>query len=62
MRIVSVTGTNGKPVVTQLLAQGLRLARSALRLDRTLGSGFYGNLISSQFTTPDPLAVQSHVS
>ena len=59
MRIVAVTGTNGKTSVTQLLAQGLDLLGQRCGLIGTLGSGFYGNLISSQFTTPDPLAVQA---
>ncbi len=48
-----------KPDVTPVISTRARLARSALRLDGTLGSGFYGNLISSQFATPDPLAVQA---
>lgn len=59
LRVVAVTGTNGKTSVTQLLAQALDLLNQRCGLIGTLGCGFYGNLASGQFTTPDPLAVQA---
>lgn len=59
MRVVAVTGTNGKTSVTQLLAQALDMLDQPCGLIGTLGCGFYGNLVSGQFTTPDPLAVQA---
>ncbi len=59
MRVVAVTGTNGKTSVTQLLAQASDLLGQRCGLIGTLGCGFYGDLVSSHFTTPDPLAVQA---
>ncbi|HHX36099.1 MAG TPA: UDP-N-acetylmuramoyl-L-alanyl-D-glutamate--2,6-diaminopimelate ligase [Gammaproteobacteria bacterium] len=59
MRVVAVTGTNGKTSVTQLLAQASDLLGQRCGLIGTLGSGFYGNLTSGHFTTPDPLTVQA---
>lgn len=59
LRVVAVTGTNGKTSVTQLLAQALDLLDQRCGLIGTLGCGFYGDLVSGQFTTPDPLAVQA---
>ncbi|MDY0249015.1 MAG: UDP-N-acetylmuramoyl-L-alanyl-D-glutamate--2,6-diaminopimelate ligase [Pseudomonas sp.] len=59
MRVVAVTGTNGKTSVTQLLAQASDLLDQRCGLIGTLGCGFYGELISGRHTTPDPLAVQA---
>lgn len=59
MRIVAVTGTNGKTSVTQLLAQALDLLGQPCGLVGTLGSGFYGSLTQGHYTTPDPLTVQA---
>ena len=59
MRVVAVTGTNGKTSVTQLLAQASDLLGQPCGLIGTLGSGFYGNLTSGYYTTPDPLAAQA---
>ncbi len=59
MRVVAVTGTNGKTSVTQLLAQASDLLGQPCGLIGTLGSGFYGSLTSGYYTTPDPLAAQA---
>ncbi|WP_205341090.1 UDP-N-acetylmuramoyl-L-alanyl-D-glutamate--2,6-diaminopimelate ligase [Denitrificimonas caeni] len=59
MRVVAVTGTNGKTSVTQLLAQASDLLGQHCGLIGTLGSGFYGNLTLGHYTTPDPLTVQA---
>lgn len=59
LRVVGVTGTNGKTSVTQLLAQASDLLGQPCGLIGTLGNGFYGNLASGRFTTPDPLTVQA---
>lgn len=59
MRMVAVTGTNGKTSVTQLLAQALEKLGQSCGLIGTLGSGFYGRLTSGYYTTPDPLAAQA---
>lgn len=59
MRVVAVTGTNGKTSVTQLLAQASDLLDQPCGLIGTLGSGFYGSLTSGYYTTPNPLAAQA---
>ena len=59
MRVVAVTGTNGKTSVTQLLAQASDLLGQPCGLIGTLGSGFYGSLTSGYYTTPDPLTAQA---
>ena len=59
MRVVAVTGTNGKTSVTQLLAQASDLLGQPCGLIGTLGSGFYGSLTSGYYTTPNPLAAQA---
>ncbi len=59
LRVVAVTGTNGKTSVTQLLAQASDLLGQYCGLIGTLGSGFYGNLTRGYYTTPDPLTVQA---
>lgn len=59
LRVVAVTGTNGKTSVTQLLAQASDLLGQHCGLIGTLGSGFYGHLTSGYYTTPNPLAVQA---
>lgn len=59
LRVVGVTGTNGKTSVTQLLAQASDLLDQPCGLIGTLGSGFYGNLTRGYYTTPDPLTVQA---
>src|SRR5690606_16745989 len=59
LRLVGVTGTNGKPSVSQLLAQALDQLGERCGIVGTLGTGFYGELESGRHTTPDPLAVQA---
>lgn len=59
LRVVAVTGTNGKTSVTQLLAQASDLLDQPCGLIGTLGSGFYGRLTQGHYTTPDPLTVQA---
>jgi UDP-N-acetylmuramoyl-L-alanyl-D-glutamate--2,6-diaminopimelate ligase len=59
LRLVGVTGTNGKTSVSQLLAQALDLLGERCGIVGTLGSGFYGELVQGQHTTPDPIGVQA---
>lgn len=58
LRLVGVTGTNGKTSVSQLLAQALDLLGERCGIIGTLGNGFYGALRSGRHTTPDPIGVQ----
>jgi UDP-N-acetylmuramoyl-L-alanyl-D-glutamate--2,6-diaminopimelate ligase len=59
LRLVGVTGTNGKTSVSQLLAQALDLLGERCGIVGTLGSGFHGELVQGLHTTPDPIGVQA---
>ena len=59
LRLLGVTGTNGKTSVSQLLAQALDLLGERCGVLGTLGNGFYGQLSQSAHTTPDPVGVQA---
>ncbi|PYC20481.1 UDP-N-acetylmuramoyl-L-alanyl-D-glutamate--2,6-diaminopimelate ligase [Aquipseudomonas alcaligenes] len=59
LRLIGVTGTNGKTSVSQLLAQALDLLGERCGIVGTLGTGFYDALQSGRHTTPDPVAVQA---
>jgi len=59
LRLIGVTGTNGKTSVSQLLAQALDLLGERCGIIGTLGNGFHGELTSGQHTTPDPIGVQA---
>ncbi len=58
LRIVGVTGTNGKTSCVQLLAQALSLLGHRAASIGTLGAGLHGALREGERTTPDALAVQ----
>jgi UDP-N-acetylmuramoyl-L-alanyl-D-glutamate--2,6-diaminopimelate ligase len=57
LKVVGVTGTNGKTTTTHLLAQVLDGAGRRCGLIGTLGSGFPGALDPAQHTTPDAVSV-----
>ncbi|MBD9482387.1 UDP-N-acetylmuramoyl-L-alanyl-D-glutamate--2,6-diaminopimelate ligase [Pseudomonas sp. PDM14] len=59
LRLIGVTGTNGKTSVSQLLAQALDKLGERCGIVGTLGTGFYESLQSGRHTTPDPVAVQA---
>ncbi|WP_220813929.1 UDP-N-acetylmuramoyl-L-alanyl-D-glutamate--2,6-diaminopimelate ligase [Pseudomonas paralcaligenes] len=59
LRLVGVTGTNGKTSVSQLVAQALDLLGERCGIVGTLGTGFFDALQSGRHTTPDPVAVQA---
>lgn len=59
IRLVGVTGTNGKTSVSQLIAQALDLLGERCGIVGTLGSGFHEALQAGQHTTPDPISVQA---
>lgn len=59
LRLIGVTGTNGKTSVSQLVAQALDLLGERCGIVGTLGNGFHGELESGRHTTPDPIAVQA---
>ncbi|WP_246606690.1 UDP-N-acetylmuramoyl-L-alanyl-D-glutamate--2,6-diaminopimelate ligase [Novilysobacter antarcticus] len=57
MRVVGVTGTNGKTSTVQLLAQSWQLLGVRGASIGTLGVGFDGSLVPTGFTTPLVLKV-----
>ncbi len=60
LKVIGITGTNGKTSVAGMLAQTLNDDRKygPCGLAGTLGSGRVGKLIPTSTTTPDPIAVQ----
>lgn len=59
MRVIGVTGTNGKTSVAQWIAQGLDLKASPSAIVGTLGAGLYQNQKPTGYTTPDAPRLQS---
>ncbi|RCS29795.1 UDP-N-acetylmuramoyl-L-alanyl-D-glutamate--2,6-diaminopimelate ligase [Rhodanobacter denitrificans] len=58
LRMVGVTGTNGKTSCVQLLAQALTLLGHRTASIGTLGAGVHGRLREGERTTPDAVTVQ----
>ncbi|HEY8683281.1 MAG TPA: UDP-N-acetylmuramoyl-L-alanyl-D-glutamate--2,6-diaminopimelate ligase, partial [Rhodanobacter sp.] len=58
MRVVGITGTNGKTSCVQLLAQALSLLGHRAATIGTLGAGLHGKLREGERTTPDAISVQ----
>jgi UDP-N-acetylmuramoyl-L-alanyl-D-glutamate--2,6-diaminopimelate ligase len=58
MRVIGVTGTNGKTSTVQLLAQALEKLGHRTATIGTLGAGLHGQLSEGERTTPDAIAVQ----
>jgi UDP-N-acetylmuramoyl-L-alanyl-D-glutamate--2,6-diaminopimelate ligase len=58
MRVIGVTGTNGKTSTVQLLAQALQYLGHRAATIGTLGAGLHGQLREGERTTPDAIAVQ----
>ena len=59
LRIIGVTGTNGKTSTVQLLAQALTLLGHRTASIGTLGAGLHGQLHEGERTTPDAISVQA---
>ncbi|MFF7705753.1 UDP-N-acetylmuramoyl-L-alanyl-D-glutamate--2,6-diaminopimelate ligase [Pseudomonas sp. NPDC007930] len=59
LRMIGVTGTNGKTTTTQLIAQGLDALGERCGTLGTLGSGFVGAIAAGKLTTPDAITVQA---
>ena len=57
LRLIGVTGTNGKTSSVQLIAQALYAAGESSGTIGTLGTGLYGRLEAGERTTPDVLSV-----
>ena len=59
MRMVGVTGTNGKTSTVQLIAQAWTLLGTRAATIGTLGAGLYGEVVPTGFTTPLVLPVHA---
>ena len=57
LRLVGVTGTNGKTSTVQLITQALALSGVTAGSIGTLGAGLHGRLVAGERTTPDVVAV-----
>ncbi|TAL83376.1 MAG: UDP-N-acetylmuramoyl-L-alanyl-D-glutamate--2,6-diaminopimelate ligase [Rhodanobacter sp.] len=58
MRVIGITGTNGKTSCVQLLAQALTSLGHRAASIGTLGAGLHGRLREGERTTPDAVSVQ----
>ena len=61
LKIVGVTGTNGKTSITQWLAQALDEPNHRTAVLGTLGTGFPGALVQTGYTTPDAPKLQTQL-
>lgn len=62
LRVIGITGTNGKTSVSQMLAQALGALGKRCGVIGTLGSGMPGDLLDHGMTTPDALRVQEQLA
>lgn len=62
LHLIGVTGTNGKTSVTYLIAQALDRLGERCGIIGTLGTGFHGQLVLGQHTTPDAIGVQANLA
>lgn len=58
IKVIGVTGTNGKTSCTHFIAQSLQSQKIPCGVVGTLGYGFIGNLNKTNYTTPDPIQLQ----
>jgi UDP-N-acetylmuramoyl-L-alanyl-D-glutamate--2,6-diaminopimelate ligase len=61
LKVIGVTGTNGKTSITQWLAQALDRPSHRAAVMGTLGTGFPGALERTGYTTPDAPKLQSQL-
>ncbi|MBA3582792.1 MAG: UDP-N-acetylmuramoyl-L-alanyl-D-glutamate--2,6-diaminopimelate ligase [Gammaproteobacteria bacterium] len=59
LRLVGVTGTDGKTSVSQFIAQALSALNKTCGVIGTLGNGLYGQLEVTAHTTPDAITLNS---
>ncbi len=61
LRVLGITGTNGKTTCAWLLAQALNQLGERCVMMGTLGAGFPGALAAASLTTPDAVAVHRNL-
>lgn len=59
LKVIGITGTNGKTSCSHYLAQALEVLGHRCGLIGTLGNGFFGALEQASHTTPDPVSLQA---
>ena len=59
LKLVGVTGTNGKTTTTYMLAEIFKAAGYSVGIIGTLGISYCGKFISPELTTPDPVYLHS---
>jgi len=59
LKIIGITGTNGKTTTSHMIAHILRKAGKKVGLIGTLGASINGKPIPSTLTTPDPIELHS---
>lgn len=59
IKIIGVTGTNGKTTVTHLINQWSEILGTKTATIGTLGNGFYNSLYPTKNTTPSAIYIQS---
>lgn len=62
LRLIGVTGTNGKTTTTQLLAQWAQLLGETGAVMGTVGNGIYGHLTPAENTTGSAVDIQHMLS
>jgi UDP-N-acetylmuramoyl-L-alanyl-D-glutamate--2,6-diaminopimelate ligase len=62
LKVIGVTGTNGKTSITQWLAQALDASNHRTAVLGTLGTGFPGVLVQTGYTTPDAPKLQTQLA
>lgn len=62
MRVVGVTGTNGKTSTVQLIAQALHHLGHGVATIGTLGAGMHGHIEEGERTTPDAIQVHAQLA
>lgn len=61
LRLIGVTGTNGKTTITHLLKQWTYFIGDKLAVIGTLGYGTYNKLIPTKNTTSSPIEIQKYL-
>ena len=62
MKLIGITGTNGKTTCSHLLSEALTFLGKKSGLVGTLGSGLWGELNENKNTTPDPVSLQQQLA
>ena len=58
MKIVGITGTNGKTTTANVLAEIIKSAGKKVGIIGTLGAFYQNNFLPTSLTTPDPIFLQ----